>query len=657
MYLIDYQYIYNIIPEMSKRLVLTLIVSIGLGFFFPGHSYSQPELMAWGNLSGIRIDGQMMEFETSLRTAGTGWQKVNSTGFHMNTSKYLRDGNKQTVTTSIGDIRFSKTVESVGRGSAVLRISTSSGKDTVLHGVFCSFNLPGKYSHDATIISGKSRIFLSKVRSENNSDPAKLTSESIIIKSAKGQLILDFDSRTDIFIRKEGNENDFQVYISLTDQKIIKEKEYQKTITIQAICEIDHSPVDIIIDPKKPGSMFAGLGGNFKLQNLKADPVVADYCLDNLRVAWGRVEMPWHLWHPDEDVNPLEEARAGHLNPRVHMAMEMAQKMERVGMPVIVSIWSPARWATIGNKTGRNSKLDPAKMDKVYQSITEYLIFLKEAYGVEAALFSFNEPDIGVDVRLNGQEHATFIKGMGEYLITRGLSTKILLGDNGSPRTLNFIKPALNDHETHKYIGAVSFHSWGGASDDVLRQWSECAQQIGVPLIVGEGSTDSYAWNYPRIIFEPSFAMEEINLYIRILAHSQPLSILQWELTADYSLLSGEGIFGTQGPLQPTQRFWNLKQVASTPVNSFALPVTCNNESVVCAAFGNIARSEYAVHIVNNGAERHAYLRCIPSGILVLEIYTTNSNSNMEMKKISVIDGVAEITLSPASFITVKGTK
>jgi hypothetical protein len=642
---------------MWKKHVFAFIVLVILKLFPGTPLYSQPELMAWGNLSGIRIDGQMMEFETSLRVAGTGWQKVNSTGFHVYASKYLRDGNKQIVTTSIGDIRFSITVESVGRGCAVLRISTSSGKDTVLQGVFCSFSLPGKYYNDATIISGKSRIFLSKVGSENNSDPAKLTSESIIIKSAKRQLMLDFDSRTDIFIRKEGNENDFQVYISLTDHKIIKEKEYQKTISIQAGCEIDHSPVDIVIDPKKPGSVFAGLGGNFKIQNLKADPVVAEYCLDNLRVAWGRVEMPWHLWHPDENVNPLEDARAGHLNSRVHMAMEMAQKLKRVGMPVIVSIWSPARWATAGNKTGRNSRLEPAKMDKIYQSITDYMVFLKEGYGVEADMFSFNEPDIGVDVRLNGQEHAAFIKGLGAYMISRGLSTKILLGDNGSPRTLNFIRPALNDPATHKYIGAVSFHSWGGASDDELRQWGESARQIGVPLVVGEGSTDSYAWKYPGIILEPSFAMAEINLYVRILSHSQPLSILQWELTADYSLLTGEGVFGTQGPLQPTQRFWNLKQIASTPVNSFALPVTCNSESIVCAAFGNIARSQYTLHLVNNGAERRAYIKGIPRDVIHLEIYTTNSDSKMEMKKIRVIDGVAEVTLAPASFITVTGNK
>ena len=81
----------------------------------------------------------------------------------------------------------------------------------------------------------------------------------------------------------------------------------------------------------------------------------------------------------------------------------------------------------------------------------------------------------------------------------------------------------------------------------------------------------------PQIFLEQSFALYEINLYIRILAIAQPKSILQWQMTADYSLLAGGGIFGDNGPLRPTQRFWNLKQLASTPPRSFALPVQCKS--------------------------------------------------------------------------------
>ena len=50
---------------------------------------------------------------------------------------------------------------------------------------------------------------------------------------------------------------------------------------------IDHSDAEITLDMQNPGSLFAGFGGNLRLQNPAADPKVIDYCLENLRVAYG----------------------------------------------------------------------------------------------------------------------------------------------------------------------------------------------------------------------------------------------------------------------------------------------------------------------------------------------------------------------------------
>ena len=44
---------------------------------------------------------------------------------------------------------------------------------------------------------------------------------------------------------------------------------------------------------------------------------------------------------------------------------------------------------------------------------------------------------------------------------------------------------------------------------------------------------DAAAWRYPAIFKESTFALYEINLYTRLCAICQPLSILQWQLTAD----------------------------------------------------------------------------------------------------------------------------
>jgi hypothetical protein len=634
---------------------------------------AQPEAMAWGNLTGIRVDGQLMEFESSLRVVEKGWMHYNATGKERQRPKYNRDGLRQTIATSINGIRFSEVIEESGKGIAVVSVKTTSEKDTLVEGVFFCIDLPGKFYSNGTVRFingsgiGKTKINLSDIAGENNYKPFKTSSKGVLIESSQRQLEIRFESNASVYFRKESEDSRTQVYIELLNQKIKKGQESVKTFTIKASGVIDISPVEIVLDTQKPGRKFEGLGGNFRLQNPDTDPQVIKYCLDNLRVAWGRVEMPWNSWHPDENTSPIEAARAGKLNPRVHAAMAMAQRLAGLGMPVIVSDWSAPNWAILGDPRDafRNRskgiygyQLNPDKTEKIYQSIGDYLVFLKQNYGVEAAMFSFNESDLGINVRHTGQEHAEFIKGLGAHLAARGLATKLLLGDNSDASTFDFIIPAMNDQETHKYIGAVSFHSWRGCTDEMLKKWSDAAKKLNLPLIVGEGSTDAAAWNYPEIFSEQSFALYEINLYIRICSFCQPLSILQWQLTADYSVLTGDGVFGTKGSLNPTQRFWNLKQLASTPEDAFAIPYTINKEGINCAAFGNITRGEYAVHIVNNGAESQTTLKGIPAGISTMEIYVTDSVKGMEKTgEVRVIDGTVGFKLHPAGFTTLISKK
>ena len=306
----------------------------------------------------------------------------------------------------------------------------------------------------------------------------------------------------------------------------------------------------------------------------------------------------------------------------------------------------------------RGNPLNPEKMDRIKESIADYLVFLKEKYGVEAAMFSFNESDLGINVRQTPREHMELIKTLGPYFASRGLATKLALGDTSDANPIDFIKPAMKDPEAVKYIAAVDFHSWRGCTDDILAQWRDAARALNVPLLVAEGSTDAAAYRYPQIFQERSFALYEINLYTRILALAQPKSVLQWQLTADYSILAGGGIFGDKGPLRPTQRYWNLKQLASTPPRSFALPVTCKRPGITCAALGNIAEGVYTLHVVNNGAGRPATVTGLPAGVKQLRIWVTDDQRGMqEGERIPVSDGKAQFALEPMSYTTLIGAQ
>jgi hypothetical protein len=372
--------------------------------------------------------------------------------------------------------------------------------------------------------------------------------------------------------------------------------------------------------------------------------------------------MPWRSWQPDENSNPLEDALSGKLDERVKAAMNMAQRLKKLGMPVIVSAWFPPAWAIDGKPEDyprrggvQAFRLDPQKTQTIYQSLTDYLLALKKLYGVEATAFSFNESDIGIDVLHTPEQHAEFIKGLGRYLANQGLNTKLLLGDNSDATTYDFILPALNDPETYPYIAAISFHSWRGCDDATLEKWANASRKLNVPLIVGEGSTDAAAWVYPQIFKESTFALYEINLYMRIASICQPQSILQWQLTSDYSILWGAGVYGSEGKLQPTQRYWNLKQLADTPKQSFALPINSSKTEVNTAAFGNIARGEYVVHTVNNGAARSAVIQGLPVGKAKIKVYVTNQEQGMEEVDTykSLPNGNVEVQLPATSFVSI----
>ncbi len=600
---------------------------------------AQTEVMAWSNITGVRVDGELIDFESSLRVGTlrgdmeiTGKERQFRPVFH-------REGDVQEVTTTLRGVRFHQTVTDKGRG--LVEISVNALSDTTLN---------------------QAAYFCIALSSENYTDAkVRAGGRSLTVTSAKRRLEFRFNKSVKVTVEKESAGT--VVYISLMPT-LKKAERVALSMKLHASGTIDHSDVEVALDMRNPGNLFAGFGGNFRLQNPVADPKVIDYCLENLRVAYGRVEFPWRLWQPEEGADPIAAAENGGLNKRVEESLLMAKRLKAMGMPVILSCWFPPAWAIDGGPASYVRKggvmayrLDGRKKEKIYKSMADYLLYAKRHYGIEFSMFSFNESDLGIDVLHSSQEHADFIKEFGAYLAGVNLPTVMLLGDNSDATTFDFILPALNDPQTHKYIGAVSFHSWRGCDDATLKKWADAAKAINVPLLVGEGSTDAAAHGYAEIFNESTFALYEINLYMRICAICQPLSILQWQLTSDYSLLWGDGIYGSKGALRPTQRFWNIKQLASTPADALAIPVSSSKKNVNCAAFGNIVRGEYAVHLVNNGAGCDAVISGIPASVKELKVYVTNTKDSMKETAAKVENGKVRVHLPPISFITLLSDK
>ena len=623
---------------------------------------SQTEFTTWGNITGIRIDNQLMEFKSSLVIVDEDKdERITRKEGQQIDFKRLED--KKVFSYVMDSIQWTKTLFSDSGGSTVVDIDFSSTNDTLINGAYFRIELPSEFDFDTKFnFSNPSTISLKDINNSFDGADYKSPATAVKVTSATRELSISFEKLTDVSIRAHDSLNPrIELNFRLAGGVISADTVFNNRFTIKASGVIDRTPIELTVFPNQQGEKFDGIGGNFRLQNARMDPQVIDYSLENLRVAWSRVEMPWHLWHSELSKDPIEEAKNGNLHPKVKAAMEMAQRLDRMGVPVILAAWFPPNWAIIGERSrGRNpdgtrgNALDQEKKNAIYKSITDYIKYLEDEYGVETVMFSFNESDLGIDVRQSAEEHNILIKELGAYFKSQGVDTKFLLGDTADANGWEFTTIASLDPETRPYIGGVSFHSWRGWTDENLVKWSDISKRVNLPLFVGEGSIDAGAWRYPQIFEESTYALDEIDVYLKILNIAQPLTILQWQLTADYSPMSGGGIFGNdKEDLYPTQRFYNLEQLGSTPKGLYAIPIISSEELVTSSAFINSRKNKIAIHMVNKGATRNTSISGIPQRVKELKIYTTNKDKSFEsVETVPVRNGTVSLELEGASFVS-----
>jgi hypothetical protein len=632
----------------------------------PNVLFAQAELQAWGNIRGIRTPEQLLQFSSSLRWAQGNWSNEQFTAQEFYKNKYHREGPLQRVTTNMDSLFWRETVLDTGSGQAQVTIETEL-RDSMheWNGLFFHIALSAEnFSNPNIQVLAPPMVNLNThpappVRSD---EQMRIFANGISVSNTISQFRLLADRDMWIIVVRNPSTGELGLYFTLQSGFLSAGSRSQARFDITMTGTAVATPVNLRLFPDFPGAAFLGMGGNFRLQNRRNDPPVIDYCLKNMEVRMGRVEMPWRRWHPSDTLSPLDAARKGQLDPQVKAAMEMAQRLSRMKMPVLLAAWFPPAWAVEGELTSDpkhpdgtwGNPLRPDRMTAIYASIADYIVYLKEAYQVEVSMFSFNEADLGINVRQSPKQHADFIKGLGQHLRSRGLATRLLLGDTSDANAFGFVEAALNDPATWAYIGAVSFHSWRGWDDATLLKWQSIADRLNVPLIIGEGSIDAAAWSYPMILREPHYAMEEIKLYLRILALCQPQSILQWQLTSDYALLAGGGLFGDNStPMQPTQRFFNLKQLALTPADLLHLPITHEEKDLFVAALGHSKRNNYAFHIVNDGPAREIIINDLPPKLKSLRVYTTDATHQCEKgERIAVINGQARVQVATACFVS-----
>ncbi len=286
-------------------------------------------------------------------------------------------------------------------------------------------------------------------------------------------------------------------------------------------------PAHLTLDASTSPYRFQGFGGNYCWDN--RSPIAA-YTLKNLKISWARTAMNLIEWDKHRDA-PGPDLRAD---------LEVMRRLQQMGVPFVISVWSiPERFYADPYEKPPSAHariINPEKWDELLDLVGSYLLYARREYAAEPDLFSFNESDIGINVGLTPASYDESVKRMGAYLGKLGLKTKILLGDTGGARdTHKFALEAASDPGVAPFLGALAFHSWGGATPEQYGQWRSLAEWLNLPLLVTELGVDPSAY-YTRAWDSYDYGLREARMTQELFTYARPQGMLFWQFTNDYGL-------------------------------------------------------------------------------------------------------------------------
>jgi len=251
-----------------------------------------------------------------------------------------------------------------------------------------------------------------------------------------------------------------------------------------------------------------------------------------------------------------------------------------------------------------------------------------------------------VQVGFTPEGHTDQIKRMGAAFRKMGLKTRMVLGDAVPARdTIVFALDAAADPEAMQYVGAVAFHSWGGATPQQYAAWGDLAEWLNVPLLVTELGVDSAA--YETNVWDTyHYGLREAQFTQEMLINARPQGTQFWQYTDDYALAR----LRPDGTVEPTARFWLMKHFTDlTPLKSEALATASDQAGVFMTAFRK--GSSYALHIMNRGGAREASLAGVPDGNWQVT-ESTETSQYRQQKRASAAESAVRLALPARSLVT-----
>ncbi len=557
--------------------------------------------------------------------------------------------------------RWSQTLREAG-DEVELEMRVEAESEAQLEGIFYRFRVPA-----AVFGGGRCRFVTPEDASEADlPEPGSRSRvgagpvEQLIFRDAEDNMALrisfDTERRVTVNARPGWLAAHYDVLIRVRRGALQPGREVPFRCRLAASGKADHSPARLRLEASSERYRLVGFGGNYCFWPMGPD---TPHTLKHLSPAWARSQLSLDAWEKRNDNADPErinwEAFKGKHGRRwlLRTDLRAATQASAHGVPLVVSVWRVPEWMLEeGEEDSRKKPIDPDSGSELAESVVAYLQYLRREHDVEPELFSFNEPDLG-KIPEPG-DYRDVVKVIGRRLRDAGLKTRILAGDTGNPRgdKVDYARPLLEDPGAREYVGALSFHSWGGAEPETYRAWADLARSHDLPLFVAEIGWNALAHKGGHSMHTLRYALEELRIYQDLLRYAEPQVLLEWEYGGSYPLLLQEG-----DDLRPTLRYHLMKHYAAlTPQPGLALGAESDSPDVLVTAFRGAAgpaESAFAVHVANLGAGRPAVLEGVPPDVReVRATQTTPADGYRSLGTVPVHNGTVRLKLAPLSLLT-----
>jgi hypothetical protein len=161
----------NIFHTLAAILIGVLIAS--------QTSFAQVESNGWGELRGIRVDGELVPISTKICVVSAGWKQIAASA-HWRTRNptYQRDADNSIVNTGqlgLGfrggaSLKFQQTVKDAGPGAATLDIEATAQSDMHIEGVYLFVSVPAAQfaTGSGELLDASSKVSFATTRPAND---------------------------------------------------------------------------------------------------------------------------------------------------------------------------------------------------------------------------------------------------------------------------------------------------------------------------------------------------------------------------------------------------------------------------------------------------------------------------------------------------------